>query len=230
MSRYCFARVNTVAKQIKIVVLYFVDVLQISSVWTFYNFCEFFEMFPNCVDKKYVIQVALRFLQNVNIWRCICVFYVFMFVYLPFLYIQYRGQFSCVSGACTCVNGWFCAWAWIYLFVCVCVYACGCVCWCLLCALLLMHRHSRDVCTNGSWSCRGCIDCSDLQIIALKSDQQQPTKVKTSLTNRSPAALPWEATCLIVCGVLRPLLFRALGEKGKSRAWPFPSIASLIHT
>lgn len=79
-----------------------------------------------------------------------------------------------------------------------------------------MHRHSRDVCTNGSWSCRGCIDCSDLQIIALKSDQQQPTKVKTSPTNRSPAALPWEATCLIVCGVLRPLLQRALGEKGKS--------------
>lgn len=138
----------------------------------------------------------------------------------------------------TCVNArvwvhvhvWmvqFCAWAWIYLFVCVrvCVFvcACGCVSWCLFCALLLMHRHSRDVCTNGSWSCRGCIDCSDLQIIALKSDQQQPTKVKTSLTNRSPAALPWEATCLIVCGILRPLLLRALGEKVQGLTFPLHS-------
>lgn len=63
-----------------------------------------------------------------------------------------------------------------YIRLCVCV--CGCVSWCLFCAPLLMHRHSRDVRANGSWSCRGCIDCSDLQIIALKSDQQQPTKVK----------------------------------------------------
>ena len=62
-----------------------------------------------------------------------------------------------------------------------------------------------DACSVLLCSCtgtRGCIDCSDLQIIAVKSDQQQPTEVKTSLTNRSPAALPYEATCLIVCGVL----------------------------
>lgn len=124
----------------------------------------------------------------------------------------------------------FRAWAWIYVCMCICVFVHGSACWCLFCALLLMHRHSRDACTNGGWSCRSCIDCSDLQIIALKSDQQQSTEVKTSLTNRSRAALPWEATCLIVCGVLRPLLLRALREEGKSRAWPFPSIASLIHT
>lgn len=70
-----------------------------------------------------------------------------------------------------------------YITLCVCAF--GCVRWCLFSAPLLMHRHSRGVCTNGGWSCRACIDCSDLQIIVLKSDQQQPTKVKAYLTNRS---------------------------------------------
>lgn len=155
--------------------------------------------------------------MKIHLCFYVCVFAIFVSV--------------CMCGnACTCVNGWFCAWAWINVFVHVCVHACGCICWCLFCALLLMHRHSRDVYANGSWSCRGCIDCSGWQIIALKSDQQRATKVKTSLTNRTLAALLWEATCLIVCGVLLPLLLRALGEKCKSRAWPFTSIASLIHT
>lgn len=50
-----------------------------------------------------------------------------------------------------------------------------------------MHRHSRGVCTNGGWGCRARIDCSDLQIIVVKSDQQQQDteveKKKRSLTN-----------------------------------------------
>lgn len=70
---------------------------------------------------------------------------------------------------------------------CVCMWVCApwCVCWCPFCAPLLMHRHSGDACANGSWSCRGCIDCSDLQIIALKSDQQQPTEVGKKTKKKS---------------------------------------------
>lgn len=81
-----------------------------------------------------------------------------------------------------------------YMSVCVCLYlcvcTCWCVCWCLVCAPLLMRRHSRDACANGSWSCRGGIDCSDLQIIALKSDQQQPTEVekKQNLSNQQESS------------------------------------------
>lgn len=90
----------------------------------------------------------------------------------------------CICHSCTfAVCEWFCAWAWIYVFGCVCVHACGCVCWCLFCALLLMHKHSRDVCANGSWSCHGCIDCSDRQIIAQKSDQQ-PTHWGKNFSNQ----------------------------------------------
>lgn len=140
-------------------------------------------------------------------WKGVLMFYVNTSIYVTF-------WTACLVH--TCVDVWMGDSEHELEYICLYVCACGCVSWCLFCAPLLMHRHSRDVRTNGGWSCRGCIDRSDLQIIALKSDQQQHTEVKTSLANRSAAALPWEATCLIVCGVLQPLLLRALGEKGKS--------------
>lgn len=135
---------------------------------------------------------------------------------------------------CLCVSGWLCTWAWIYSFVCVC--SCAPVCvrasWCSSAYAQALQRWTKGL-SWLYWLLRLADYCSEVWPAAVHQ-RKKKTKKQTCDRQESACCIPGSNmfNCSQHCAVFPPPQPTAEGpgEDGRAGAWPFASIASLIHT